>query len=97
LARAFYRRAEFLLLDEATSALDNRTESEVIAALDLVARRCTTVVIAHRLSTIERCDRIFEFEAGALKASGSFDQLRERSDSFRDLAQLERRLAITPE
>ena len=97
LARAFYRKAEFLLLDEATSALDNRTESEVIAALEIVARRCTTVVIAHRLSTIERCDRIYEFEAGRLKASGTFDQLRERSESFQDLAQLESRLSIRSE
>jgi ATP-binding cassette subfamily B protein len=97
LARAFYRKAEFLLLDEATSALDNRTESEVIAALEIVARRCTTVVIAHRLSTIERCDRVFEFEAGRLKASGTFEQLRQRSDSFKDLTQLEGRFAIQQE
>jgi ATP-binding cassette subfamily B protein len=97
LARAYYRRAEFLLLDEATSALDNRTESEVIAALEIITRRCTTVVIAHRLSTIERCDRIYEFEAGRLKASGSFAQLCERSQSFHDLAQLEKRLARMPE
>ena len=97
LARAFYRKAEFLLLDEATSALDNRTESEVIAALEIVARRCTTVVIAHRLSTIERCDRVFEFEAGRLKASGTFMELRERSESFKDLTQLEGRYAIWPD
>lgn len=97
LARAFYRKAEFLLLDEATSALDNRTESEVIAALEIVARRCTTVVIAHRLSTIRRCDKIHEFEAGALKASGTFDQLRESSETFQDLTRLESRLSIRPE
>jgi len=97
LARAFYRKAEFLLLDEATSALDNRTESEVIAALEIIARRCTTVVIAHRLSTIERCDRVFEFEAGRLKASGTFMELRERSESFKDLTQLEGRYAVRPD
>jgi len=94
LARAFYRQSEFLLLDEATSALDNRTESEVIAALEIVARRCTTVVIAHRLSTIERCDRIFEFESGGLKASGTFAELSKCSDTFKDLAMLESRLSF---
>ena len=47
LARAFYRNASVLVLDEATSALDNRTESEVINALEVVGRRCTMVVIAH--------------------------------------------------
>jgi ATP-binding cassette subfamily B protein len=90
LARAFYRNARFLVLDEATSALDNRTESEVINALEMVGRRCTTLVIAHRLSTIARCDRIYEFENGAIKASGSFSELQQSSESFRDLARLER-------
>lgn len=94
LARAFYRQARFLVLDEATSALDNRTESEVIEALEVVGRRCTTVVIAHRLSTIQRCDRIYEFERGEVKAYGSFGELRERSASFRDLAALERQLDV---
>ena len=76
LARAFYRNASVLVLDEATSALDNRTESEVINALEVVGRRCTMVVIAHRLSTIARCDRIYEFDKGELVASGTFAELR---------------------
>lgn len=92
LARSFYRGSEFLLLDEATSALDNRTENEIIQALEVIGRRCTTVVIAHRLSTVMRCDRIYEFEAGRIKAYGTFQELQERSDTFRDLASLERRL-----
>ena len=92
LARSFYRRAQFLLLDEATSALDNRTENEIIQALEVIGRRCTTVVIAHRLSTVMRCDRIYEFERGRIKAFGTFEELQQRSDSFRDLASLERRL-----
>ena len=89
-ARAFYRHASFLVLDEATSALDNRTESEVINALEVVGRRCTMVMIAHRLSTISRCDRIYEFDKGEVKAFGTFAELQERSCSFRELAQLER-------
>ena len=89
LARAFYRQARFLVLDEATSALDNRTESEVIEALEVVGRRCTTVVIAHRLSTVQRCDRIYEFDRGEVKAYGSFTELQELSASFRELAQLD--------
>ena len=93
LARAFYRQAKFLVLDEATSALDNRTESEVIEALEVVGRRCTTLVIAHRLSTVRRCDRIYEFDQGQVKAYGSFSELQDRSASFRELARLEGRPA----
>jgi ATP-binding cassette subfamily B protein len=93
LARSFYRGAQFLLLDEATSALDNRTENEIIQALEVIGRRCTTVVIAHRLSTIMRCDRIYEFEKGRIIASGTFEELREKSPTFRDLASLDRKLS----
>jgi ATP-binding cassette subfamily B protein len=93
LARAFYRQARFLVLDEATSALDNRTESEVIEALEVIGRRCTTVVIAHRLSTVQRCDRIYEFADGRVKAYGSYGELQQRSDSFRELTRLEDRSA----
>ncbi len=92
LARSFYRCSRFLLLDEATSALDNRTENEIIEALEVIGRRCTTVVIAHRLSTVMRCDRIYEFEQGRIKAYGTFEELQHRSETFRDLASLERKL-----
>ncbi|MEB3261755.1 MAG: ABC transporter ATP-binding protein [Cyanobacteriota bacterium] len=91
LARAFYRNARFLVLDEATSALDNRTEAEVMDAIELIGRRCTLVVIAHRLSTVIRSDCIYEFEAGRIKASGTYEQLRQRSDTFQDLASFEKR------
>ena len=90
LARAFYRGAKVLVLDEATSALDNKTESDVMQALELVGRRCTMILIAHRLSTVRRCDQIFEIEAGKIKAYGTFDELCESSQSFRELNQIDR-------
>jgi ATP-binding cassette subfamily B protein len=89
IARAFYRNAKFLVLDEATSALDNRTESEVMDAIEVIGRRCTLVVIAHRLSTVIRSDVIYEFERGRIQASGSFEQLRRESSSFDQLCSLE--------
>ena len=89
LARAFYRSAKFLILDEATSALDNKTESEVIQSLEIIGRRCTTLVIAHRLSTIQKCDRIYEFDAGKIVASGNFDELKKLSSSFRQMINLQ--------
>jgi ATP-binding cassette subfamily B protein len=89
LARAFYRGSRFLVLDEATSALDNKTESDVIQSLEIVGRRCTTVVIAHRLSTVQKCDKIYEFSGGKIIASGSFEELREKSKSFNRLVEYE--------
>ena len=89
LARAFYRKASVLILDEATSALDNKTEHEVMQALDIIGRRCTTIVIAHRLSTVRKCDQVFEVSDGCIKASGSFEDLVKISDSFREMNRLE--------
>ena len=89
LARAFYREAKVLVLDEATSALDNRTEHDVMQALDLIGRRCTTIVIAHRLSTVRKCDRIYEVDGGVIKAQGDYESLCSTSDSFRDMNRLE--------
>jgi ATP-binding cassette subfamily B protein len=89
LARAFFRGAKVLVLDEATSALDNKTEHDVMQALDIVGRRCTTIVIAHRLSTVKKCDLIYEMANGEIIASGDFQQLQERSPSFREMALIE--------
>ncbi len=85
LARAFYRGARILVLDEATSALDNKTEYDLMQALDLVGRRCTTIVIAHRLTTVKKCDRILEIRDGRVVAAGDFDQLCAMSPSFREM------------
>ena len=75
LARAFYRKAKFLVLDEATSSLDEKTETDVINSLEIVGRRCTTVVIAHRLNTLSKCDHIYEVKDGLIASSGTYNDL----------------------
>jgi len=84
IARALYKQAELLVLDEATSALDNRTEAEVMAAVESLDRAITVILIAHRLSTVERCDRIVLLEQGQIRAIGSYRDLMARDTSFRD-------------
>jgi ATP-binding cassette, subfamily B, bacterial PglK len=83
IARALYKRAGVLVFDEATSALDNATEQSVMDAIDGLDRDLTIVLIAHRLTTVRRCDVIVELEHGQVVAQGTFDQLLERSASFR--------------
>ena len=85
LARAFFRGSRVLVLDEATSALDNKTEYDLMQALELVGRRCTTIVIAHRLTTVKKCDRILEVSDGRIVASGDFEQLCASSPTFREM------------
>ena len=88
IARAFYLNAKLLILDEATSALDNKTESELINALSLMKNKLTIIFIAHRLSTIKKCDCIYEFENGKIKAKGKFNELKEKSKSFAEMIKI---------
>jgi ABC-type bacteriocin/lantibiotic exporter with double-glycine peptidase domain len=69
IARALYRRASLLVLDEATSALDESAEVETIALLGALRGKCTTLLIAHRQSSLQRCDVVFELDAGRLVGS----------------------------
>jgi ATP-binding cassette subfamily B protein len=86
IARALYKRAQLLVLDEATSALDNRTEAEVMVAIQVLDRRLTVILIAHRLSTVRHCDRIVLLEQGRISAIGSYRELESTSAHFRELS-----------
>jgi len=87
IARALYKQAKLLVLDEATSALDNRTEAEVMAAIEALDRQITVILIAHRLSTVEQCDRIVLLEQGRISAIGPYQDLIRSHSGFQALAQ----------
>jgi ATP-binding cassette subfamily B protein len=86
IARALYKEATVLIFDEATSALDNETEKSVMAAIDGLNRELTILLIAHRLTTVRRCDFVVEISQGRVVAQGTYDELIERSPSFRQMA-----------
>ena len=88
IARAFYRDSKLLILDEATSALDNKTESKLIDSLYFKNKELTIIFIAHRLSTIKKCDWIYEFDKGEIKAQGKFEELKLRSQTFKEMIRI---------
>ena len=75
-----------LIFDEATSALDNVTERAVMDSIVHLSHQKTMLIIAHRLNTIRHCDRIYLLEKGQVAAVGSYDELLERSEKFRQMA-----------
>ncbi len=84
IARALYFDPQVLVLDEATSALDNLTEKHVMDAVNNLSKHKTIILIAHRLSTVKKCDKIFLFEKGELKNEGTFDELININENFKN-------------
>jgi ABC-type multidrug transport system fused ATPase/permease subunit len=86
IARALYRDPEILVFDEATSSLDSVTELEISKAIEWLGTGKTIIIIAHRLTTVTKCDAIFLLEKGRVVASGTYQELMERSEMFKRLA-----------
>ncbi len=85
IARALYKQASVLVFDEATSALDNATEQSLMDAMEGLSSNLTILLVAHRLTTVRRCETIVELGNGRVIAQGTYEQLLERSPSFRRL------------
>ena len=48
----------------------------------------TIILIAHRLKTVEKCDLIFFMEKGKIIDQGTYHQLIEKNEAFRNLTKL---------
>jgi ABC-type multidrug transport system fused ATPase/permease subunit len=88
LARALITNPKIIFLDEATSALDGETESLITNSISALKGKVTVVLIAHRLSTVRNCDKVVYLESGRIKASGSFQSVRDVIPNFDSQARL---------
>ena len=86
LARMILKDAPIVLLDEPTAALDTQSESVVLEALGRLAEGKTTVLVSHRLSTLKRADEILIVDGGAIRASGTHDELYATDPFYREFA-----------
>lgn len=94
IARVVLKDPKILILDEATSSLDSISENLIQSALDRIMKNRTSIVIAHRLSTVMAADRIMLLENGIITATGSHDELLEKSSGYRNLYETQFRRVI---
>ena len=85
IARTLLKNPPILILDEATSALDSRTEGEIQATLEAIAKRQTTIVIAHRLSTVVNADEIVVLDAGHVRERGTHTALLRKGGLYAEM------------
>ena len=75
IARALYKKSSVIIFDEATSALDEKTEKEVMDAINELSSELTILIVAHRITTLSRCEMIVELDDGFIKRICSYKEL----------------------
>jgi len=86
IARSLLRNPHILLMDEATSALDAENTA-CIEQMITQAQNMTRIVVTHKLtpSTLKQYDRIIVLQNGRIAGNGTYTELEETCDCFRQL------------
>jgi ATP-binding cassette, subfamily B, heavy metal transporter len=87
IARLLLKNPPILIFDEATSSLDSTTEQSIVAALNSLALKHTTLIIAHRLSTVMDADRILVLDQGRVVEQGTHQELLQNNGHYWQLWQ----------
>lgn len=89
LARLALRGGRIIMLDESTSALDTVSQNEIVTTIKKATDTGHTVLlISHRAAPLRKADSILYMEKGRIVAQGTYDELYNSNDNFRELIDL---------
>ncbi len=83
-ARAMVHNPELLVFDDLSSALDIKTEEEMWRQL-FAERQGTYLVVSHRPQVLVAADKIIVLKNGSIIDQGTYPELKERCEEFRQL------------
>lgn len=92
IARAMLRKSSIIIFDESTSSLDNFAQEDVKKSIDELKGKSTIIIVAHRLSTIKNVDKIFFLDKGDIVDEGTFEELFNKNELFRNMFLIEEKL-----
>lgn len=85
IARALLKPSKLIIFDESTSSLDNFSQAKIQNSIDELKGKKTIILVAHRLTTIKNADIVFYISNGKVVAQGSFNELFNNNEEFRNL------------
>lgn len=89
ISRALAASPEILVLDDSSSALDYKTDLNLRASIDSQLKGSTSIVVAQRISSIKDSDLIIVMEDGEIRASGTHEDLMEKSDDYKKICDIQ--------
>ncbi|WBW96817.1 ABC transporter ATP-binding protein [Oceanirhabdus sp. W0125-5] len=84
-ARMFMKNAELLVLDDISSALDVKTENTLWERL-FEKKTATCIAVSNKKVALQRADNIIVMKDGRVEGIGTFQELIEGCEEFRELA-----------
>ncbi len=84
IARCFLSDPRIILMDEPTSAVEPESERIIIDALQTLARGRTTFIVSHRLSLMRQADLIVCLGDGAIRQTGTHEELMQAGGAYAD-------------
>lgn len=75
LGRALLHDSPVYIFDEATSNIDAESENDIMREIHRLAKTKTVILISHRLANVTAADRIYVMEDGAVRESGTQEEL----------------------
>lgn len=75
IARTILKNTPIIILDEATASVDLENERHIQNAIATLTKEKTVLLIAHRLSTVVAADQILVVQGGAVRESGTHEEL----------------------
>jgi ATP-binding cassette subfamily C protein CydC len=74
----YLKNAPIILLDEPTEGLDAKTEEDVLAALEVIAKDKTLIMVTHRSAGLKLVNEVYQLEATGLIKLPSIPQKLEQ-------------------
>ena len=84
-ARMFMKNAELLVLDDISSALDVETENKLWERL-FKQKNTTCIAVSNKKVALQRADNIIVMKDGRVERTGTFNELIEECEEFREMA-----------
>ncbi|MBC7262093.1 MAG: ABC transporter ATP-binding protein, partial [Chloroflexi bacterium] len=92
IARALVKRPPIYIFDDSFSSLDYKTDVRLRRALKQFVRGSTVIIVSQRVATIKDSDWILVLDEGRVIGQGTHEELLERCDIYREIAQSQMKL-----